>query len=606
MSFKSLLVFPPVWTPEAPFLSTPILSAHLQAHGFRCEQWDLNLELWKHLEEPSVAAGVHDRARYLWGQLKDVAPTSERQRSLQERLALVVGLDEEAFLEEVREGVIDQDTYRDLAKVASRFAISSADRRAQGGNGGPSPYHDLLYSELSLSRWARSSEELRQVVEGSLPNPYAEYFSSSVRQRLLGSSPDLVGISIAAVNQAVPAFTLARLIKEWLPACHVVLGGAWCSMVHARLAEALPSFPYVDSLVIFEGEEPLLRICQALQAGRSLEDVPNHYWNRPGLVSSPRSRWSAELDRLSTPSFEGLSIEDYDFPATLPLQASRGCYWARCTFCSYPALEPTYKVRRVETLIADVRRLQRNHGVKNIGFTDALLSPSFARRFSQGLLDEGLEVRWTMFARFEKTFSPDLLELMGRSGCSLVSWGLESGSPEILDLIQKSIDLDDARRILSAAAAAGIHNRVLVMYGHPTETFEQALATVRFLDDSLENIHSISHNFFHPEFNTPIERLAPTLGIALHADPAEDLALGYEWESSLGTEERAEVKRRFELISQRLASREDSQPGASGGPGLAREFSTRVASESGERLLLSARVKEPAGARRRLFEVETR
>lgn len=602
MQGETLLIFPPVWLPEAPFLSTAALVAYLQQHGVKAQQWDLNLDFWEHFEQPEEIADVHRRSRALLAELVERYRLSSGPAP-PEHLALVAELPVERFEIEVRSGIIPRDTYRELVKLASRFSIAPAALSAGDASG----YHDLLYSNISLSHLAGSSADLAQCVAEEDPevNPFAEYFTSQARERLLAVRPALLGLSIAATNQVVPAFTLARLAKEWLPACHVVIGGSWCTHVRSALAAALPGFPYIDSLVIFEGEEPLRLLAATVLAGGALDEIPNHYWNRAGGVSPPPNRWSATLDQLPTPVFSGLPVERYDFSRTVPLQASRGCYWARCTFCSYPALEPVYKSRNPEALIEDVLRLKSELLIENIGFTDALLSPSFARRFSQGLLDSGIDVRWTMFARFEKAFSADLLALMARSGCSLVSWGLESGCPQVLDIIDKSIDLDAARRILADAARLGIHNRVLVMYGHPTETLAQATMTVSFLEESLLDIHSISHNFYHPELGTPIERFAPRLGINLVREPGHDLALGYRWSSSLTATEQRQVRHGFERISNRLEARVQSLGEDFAHLDLDQSFSVRLPDRHrGEQELVSAIVKGPAGSMRRLFEVK--
>jgi hypothetical protein len=215
-----------------------------------------------------------------------------------------------------------------------------------------------------------------------------------------------------------------------------------------------------------------------------------------------------------------------------------------------------------------------------------------------------------MFARFEKQFTAELLGQMAANGCSLVSWGLESGNAEILRVIEKSISLPHAESILVAAAESGIHNRVLVMYGHPTESFSQAMETVDFLKRNLASIHSISYNYYHPEMGTPIESLAARQGIELERDDARDLTFGYRWESRLSEEQKVTIKGFFEGFSHELAVR---QVGIEAGAGVVpsprdlfddeNSFTISFPTKDGRTTLLSSLVNRAGGKQRESFIV---
>jgi anaerobic magnesium-protoporphyrin IX monomethyl ester cyclase len=611
MKNRVLLVFPPVWMPEAPFLSTAILSAYLKERGIDVVQRDLNVEFWLHFEDEAQIRQIYRRSQEQWRELAERGPQGPQERSLLTRLALIRLLAEDRFVFEVQQGIITRKVYRSLVQAVSDFRFDRL-HAEHLGNCAPEEfqkYHDLLYSDISYSVFASSTEDLQAVVDDEA-NPFRDYFERTFAPDFRRLAADVVGLSIAAINQVVPAFTLAEKVKRWAPRTHVVIGGSWCTQVNARLATKLSFFPYIDSMVIYEGEKPLYEICLALERGEEPdpEVVPN-LW-RANSVHPPRHRLTMNMNQLPAPDFDGLPLDGYDFSRTLTLQASRGCYWGKCTFCSYPLLEPDYKARKSQKLLDDIQHLQERYGVEDIGFTDALLSPSFCRRFSEALLSSRVRVRWTMFARFEKRFTPDLLAQMAASGCSLVSWGLESGNEEILATIEKSISLPHAEDALAAAAAHGIHNRVLVMYGHPTETFSQILETVDFLRRNFAHIGSISYNYFHPEMGTPIESLAARLGIRLERDDERNLAFGYRWESRLSEEEKLQAKHLFEEISRQLANRSNSTGPRSRLVLSPRElftsensFSVALLGEDGGTTLLSTIVERAGGKRRESFVV---
>lgn len=600
------LVFPPVWLPEAPFLSTAILTAYLKERGVKVYQRDLNVEFWQHFYAMDQIDDVYRRARSLWQQLHAHHNAPETTTQLRALLP-AVGLSAERFRFEVREGIIDRDDYRDLVKVASKFSIRSLEHAPKGSEA-TDLYHDLLYSDISLSQHAASSQAILAMTSDDAANPYLAWFESQFLAELANERPAVLGISIAATNQVIPSFTLAHLTKHHLPDTVVVLGGSWCTQVGRPLIERLDDFTFVDAVVHYEGEEPLYRICEAVDSGQELTDIPN-------VVTSPRDAsasvgYRANMALLPTPDFEGLPLGDYDLDETLTLQASRGCYWNRCTFCSYPLLEPAYKARPAKLVADDVEVLVQRHGARRFGFADALISPHFARALSSELLKRGLDVRWSAFARFEKAFSHELLSLMGESGCDLVSWGLESGSARILALIEKEIDLGAARRILEDANEAGIHNRVLVMYGHPTETFADAQETLRFVKRNLASIHSISFNYYHPEIGTPIERLAERFGFSLHRPQDKDLSFGYEWTSSLSADEKRQIQEEFQRISRAL-QQGSSSPAAGmsafdGAPDLPHDFEIELHEEDGGEIRYLSRLSPDGDSwKREAFEIRT-
>lgn len=554
-----LLVFPPVWLPESPFLSTPALTSYLKTRGINVHQHDLNSQFWKHFYEPDIVCAVYSGIQEKWARLKDKPVLSIAEDRLAATLAGVVSLPEGEFASEVSEEVITRSYYRDLIMGVSQYHIEPnisdifADLDFEVQN-----YHDFLFSDISYSLYAHSSDDLLKTISEGFDNPYKHYFTQIVRSNLNNSIPKVIGISIVAVNQVIPAFTLATELKKIYPETHVVIGGSWCTQVHKSLSKRLLEFPCVDSMVIYEGEEPLYQLCKAVFNNSSFQGIPNLYYKDRNDVVFNREHFEARMNDLSTPDYDDLPLDSYDIPACVPIQASRGCYWGKCTFCSYPTLEPRFKLRSVDKLVDDIYQLHNKFGIKRYSFTDALISPSFAKGFSDRILSSGLDIEWVIFARFERAFTQHTLKTMARSGCKHISWGLESGSQRILQLIDKNIDLEHARNILRFAASSGIHNRVLVMYGHPTETFAEAQKTLEFVRDNFQNIGSISFNFYHPEFNTPIESLAERYGIQLVKSERNDLSLGYKWPSLLSLDEKQHLCDNYESLSLQINARSDN------------------------------------------------
>jgi hypothetical protein len=71
--------------------------------------------------------------------------------------------------------------------------------------------------------------------------------------------------------------------------------------------------------------------------------------------------------------------------------------------------------------------------------------------------------------------------LLYAAGCRAISFGFESGSQRILNLIRKGVDLSQVPEILNELASAGIAAQMMGFIGFPTESQEEALCTYDFL-----------------------------------------------------------------------------------------------------------------------------
>jgi radical SAM superfamily enzyme YgiQ (UPF0313 family) len=92
---------------------------------------------------------------------------------------------------------------------------------------------------------------------------------------------------------------------------------------------------------------------------------------------------------------------------------------------------------------------------------------------------QGLRLEWICNSRVD-TFDLEMAEAMKRSGCWMVSFGIESGSQKILDLCQKKITLDQSRRAVATARQAGLISIGHFVLGFPGETRETLRQTLRF------------------------------------------------------------------------------------------------------------------------------
>ena len=523
---KVMLLFPPHWTPAMPHLALPALTAYLRAQGVQVIQRDLNLETFEHALTRDYLAEMLARLC----QDQHCAPPQTVERALAEGPELAAGVEQA-----VR--VVRSDSF--LEGPAGVDALLAAARSLELAS---LPFYPAA---LELSRFAPAqpvdrSASLLRAVRDPRHNMFVPMFRRFVIPDIERERPELVGVSIATMDQMLAGLTLAYLIKEGGLGCHVTVGGAHVTMLRQELGRLPALFDLVDSAVAFEGEVPLLRLTQALAGDGHLTQVPNLIYRRGGHVRANPLGEPVAMAELPPPDFDGLPLERYLAPQlVLPLASSRGCYHGRCAFCNvgYGRGAP-YQARPAQQVAQQMRALCQEHRAQHIFFADEVLSPHLLREMSAALERAGSPIHWCGCARLEPALSEELLAGMARGGCRMLLFGLETASPPVMTRMAKGTQREAMGRILEQSAAAGIWNHVFFFFGFPGETLEQAQETVDFVYAHQEAIHSASPGTFLLERDAPVHRRPGEYGIAcIREDPERDLAIHFEYEVESGMDE---------------------------------------------------------------------
>lgn len=240
----------------------------------------------------------------------------------------------------------------------------------------------------------------------------------------------------------------------------------------------------LDAFVIeSRGEHTLLKVLGALEHKLPLETLPNLacFDGHGSLVFTSRSQEALPMDETA--------IRWKDLPRgllrnTLPVTSSRGCAY-RCRFCTYHWLFPRVETKSLEVLRDELRQIRDLGFVRHVRFTDDNFTANRQRLEAvlRMLTDERFNFRWSSFAR-ASALTPDLVRAMGASGCEFVDLGLESGSQEILDRMDKRLEVRHAAAAIGWLSAEGIQARGSFIVGYPGETRETFEETLAFIEAS--------------------------------------------------------------------------------------------------------------------------
>jgi radical SAM superfamily enzyme YgiQ (UPF0313 family) len=328
------------------------------------------------------------------------------------------------------------------------------------------------------------------------------------------TKPAYVGITLFTVGVWCGA-EIARKIKFELPETVILVGGPHIS---SMADETMLRFREFDYAVVGEGEEVLVNLLQCLENGKSADEVGGLVYlkrNELGdkLHRSPRHPVDKDMDRLPMPAWDLLPDFPrayrpalYDFPSgpVASIAASRGCPF-HCKFCdtsTFGAAVRAYSAQRVFEIMS---HLQEEYGIRHIMFVDDLFTASRKRttELCTLIIDSGLKMTWSCASRVD-VVKPDLLHLMKEAGCWEISFGLESGSDELLKKMDKSAAVESSREALQWTHEAGIRSKGLFMLGYPGETLDTIAKTKAFVKSVPLTIMNLTK--FTPYPGSPIYR----------------------------------------------------------------------------------------------------
>lgn len=208
-------------------------------------------------------------------------------------------------------------------------------------------------------------------------------------------------------------------------------------------------------------------------------------WRRNGeIVINVDRPFVAKLDDLPMPMHHLLPLDTYRIPMIKGpytfLVSSRGCT-AGCKYCiKHVTYQYSVRVRSPEHIMKEMWLLH-DLGVHNIHMYADLFTVSRDQvvDLCESIIEQGLKVRWTCNSRVDYV-DEEMLQLMGQSGCWMISWGIESASEEILRRARKGAYPDKVERALRWSRKAGIGNWGYFIIGLPGETEDTIRHTINF------------------------------------------------------------------------------------------------------------------------------
>lgn len=344
---------------------------------------------------------------------------------------------------------------------------------------------------------------------------------------------DLVGFSLDDLTMWPVVERLALDVARPI-ASHVVLGGRPAGRVDR---DSILRSGAVDFVIEGEGELGLMQLVRHLMDEAPLDEVSGLWaraWPAERMANPPIF---PVFECHAPPCFDGLDLGGYTTKKPklrspyLSYLFILGCPY-RCAFCgNESAQRPRH--RPAPLVVRDLAHLRARHGVEDFYFLNNMINTNSAvlAELIEAMEQADLGIRWVDCGRPAK-LDRTTLERMAAVGCVELTWGIDTGSQRLHNLMRKGYRIDSAMQVLRDAAEVGIDNTVNLIVGMPHETDEDFEETLRFVRDNASIIGSFAvHPYFYA-YKSPVRNTPSKFGLRRKGDTYDEIH-GSSWREHL-------------------------------------------------------------------------
>lgn len=215
------------------------------------------------------------------------------------------------------------------------------------------------------------------------------------------------------------------------------------------------------------------------------------------VIENPPAERISNLDELEFPAMHLLNHDAYIMTFArfkkrryLPVIATRGCPF-KCAFCSEPLTNPYVRFRSPENIADEIEKWFTELGISHFFFMDSNLTLKRAQieGLCQEIIKRRLEITFEGWTR-ANLVDINLLKLMRKAGLIRISYGIESGDPQVLKIIHKEVSLEDMLNAFRMTEEAGIEPACSVMLGLPGDTRASVERTIDFVKNIPQILYS--------------------------------------------------------------------------------------------------------------------
>jgi len=299
-------------------------------------------------------------------------------------------------------------------------------------------------------------------------------------------NPGFIGMTCTTTNRINVAFW-AEVLKKRFPSTTILVGGPHPFFLPESYLSTNPS---VDVLVLGEGETTIVDYLHVVSRGQDLETVKGiAFQGKAGTPIVNQQREAIEnLDLIAFPARDLFPMQDYDIKFgtisedTATMITSRGC-GNTCKFCSTTRYWRKVRFRSAKNIVDEIEDIIRQFPfIRNVVFFDDTFTANRRHALSvcEEIIARRIKINWGCWSR-TNIIDRDYLAILRESGCTTLSFGIESGNDEMLRVIRKNSTVQKNYEALTLPAEFGIECRGTMIAGMPEEKFGWAIDSLLFM-----------------------------------------------------------------------------------------------------------------------------
>ncbi|HOC61273.1 MAG TPA: radical SAM protein [Smithellaceae bacterium] len=306
----------------------------------------------------------------------------------------------------------------------------------------------------------------------------SSYSREKLAAQLAEFQPDAVGAGCVTLN-FYDAQRILRDVKSCNPDILTMIGGPHVSFT---AEETLKHYPEIDVVFLGEADDTIVEFVPLMFDREKWPGVLGiAYRQDEQIIRNGRRDLIQDIDHVPMPLRRLLSSSRYRaLGFSVSMITGRGCPHG-CIFCVGRKMVGAKVRRRSPKLVLDEIEEILGLGYERINIADDLFASDTERVkiICNGIQERNLKFIWSAFARVD-TVTQEMFDAMASAGCDSVSFGVESGNPEMLKRIRKGIKLDQVRTSVIMCKQAGMIPHASFMVGLPGETRETLRQTAEF------------------------------------------------------------------------------------------------------------------------------